>query len=332
MQGYLQAVRLEVPAFPDVSLKGQLIHCLEIHNKFQTSSHLLQFLTPPILQTQAPAGHPYRKVSRYLTPQDIRWFLTKPFQLSKLMRQAFRYARDKDYERRTKEKLRKHFDKLVVENGPFKGMKFPGQESVGSTFYPKILGCYEKELWSTLEEMRERNYTDIINIGCAEGYYAVGLARLIPGAQVYAYDINTNALRLCKQMATVNQVGDSVTARGKCTAEELGAFPFKGRGLIVSDCEGFEKYLFTEQNVQNLANCDLLIETHDHYDETITQTLMNLFKDTHDVKVVTSSSELDKLFTYHFDGLKGLSIFERFKVLSEYRKGIAKWMVCTARV
>ncbi|NEQ73541.1 MAG: hypothetical protein F6K23_10945 [Okeania sp. SIO2C9] len=35
---------------------------------------------------------------------------------------------------------------LIVKHGPFKGMKYPDQKSVGSALIPKIVGSYESEL------------------------------------------------------------------------------------------------------------------------------------------------------------------------------------------
>src|ERR1044072_5114497 len=75
----------------------------------------------------------------------------------------------------------------VVQEGPFKNMVYV-PKSVGSTLVPKLLGSYESELHSTLEEIIDRNYQKIIDIGCAEGYYAVGLALKNPKTKIHAFD------------------------------------------------------------------------------------------------------------------------------------------------
>src|SRR5215813_4226420 len=77
----------------------------------------------------------------------------------------------------------KIFQKLGnrVLTGPFKGMIVtdqPNWDDGNSTL--KLLGCYEHELWDAIELAITRKPSAVINIGCAEGYYAIGLARRLP--------------------------------------------------------------------------------------------------------------------------------------------------------
>lgn len=61
--------------------------------------------------------------------------------------------------------------------GPFRGMKYI-ENSHGSAYLPKILGSYEKELHKFIPRIVEEEYELILDIGAAEGYYAVGLSYL----------------------------------------------------------------------------------------------------------------------------------------------------------
>src|SRR4051794_40351820 len=63
-----------------------------------------------------------------------------------------------------------------VQTGPFAGLEF-ARASAEGCHVPKLLGCYERELHGLVEAAVADGYDDIVNIGCAEGYYAVGLAR-----------------------------------------------------------------------------------------------------------------------------------------------------------
>jgi SAM-dependent methyltransferase len=156
-----------------------------------------------------------------------------------------------------------------VKHGPFKGLKYPQLSSVGSTLLPKLLGSYEKELQPLIERLCQTQYTEIIDIGCAEGYYAVGLALRIPEARIYAFDINQKARDLCHKMARLNGVSNRCDIKSNCSTETLRVFPFKKRGLIICDCEGCEKELFQPELMENLTCCDLLIELHDFTDINI---------------------------------------------------------------
>ena len=47
---------------------------------------------------------------------------------------------------------------------------------------PKLLGCYEAALQPHLLALAEGRPVVVQKIGCAEGWYAVGMARLLPNA------------------------------------------------------------------------------------------------------------------------------------------------------
>jgi protein-L-isoaspartate O-methyltransferase len=70
-------------------------------------------------------------------------------------------------------------------------MQLPRRTSWGDGYRAaKLLGAYEHSLHDVLLKPVSRQPDPIINVGCAEGYYAVGLARLLPDATVYAFDID----------------------------------------------------------------------------------------------------------------------------------------------
>jgi len=176
----------------------------------------------------------------------------------------------------------------VVLGGIFKGMKYPDYESSGSPLFTKFLGSYEDELNPFFTETSTIQYSEILDIGCAEGYYAVGLSMMHPEAKVYAYDIDDIALNRCRAMAAANGVTDKIIFENKCEKSTLVNFKFSGRGLILSDCEGYEKELFDRETAVALKNCDVIIELHDNAVPDIKQRMTDAFKDTHSISFVTS--------------------------------------------
>ena len=64
----------------------------------------------------------------------------------------------------------------IVLSGPFAGMKYVNQ-SVGSMWFPKVLGTYELELASIIRGFCLARPPSVVDIGAAEGYYAVGVAQ-----------------------------------------------------------------------------------------------------------------------------------------------------------
>jgi hypothetical protein len=128
----------------------------------------------------------------------------------------------------------------TVTGGPFAGMKLVTDTSWGDgTLIPKLLGCYEEELHPAFGLALGRQPECVVNIGCAEGYYAVGLARLLSAATVIAFDTDENAQKICRAAAGSNGVAARLRVEGECAPARLGSITATGgRKLLVIDCEG----------------------------------------------------------------------------------------------
>ena len=222
------------------------------------------------------------------------------------------------------------FPDLKVRHGSFKGMQYPAAASVGSTLFPKLLGSYESELVDVIEQIINKPYTHIVDIGCAEGYYAVGLAMRLQDATVYAFDTDPEAREVCIAMGAANQVGDRLVVDGLCDQARLRSLPLD-RALIVCDCEGYEQELFTEALADALAGHDLLIETHDFKDMEISGRLKALFSETHDVSIVRSLDDILKAQYYEYKELEGYSLDEKRELLAEGRPCTMEWLYLVSR-
>ena len=191
---------------------------------------------------------------------------------------------------------------LNIMNGPFKGMKYPTKKAAGSALYPKLLGCYEIELHQLIENISKIPYTEIVDIGCAEGYYAVGLAMRIPTATVFAFDIDEEAIRLCKSMAMFNNVDNRIITSKYCNSNTLTNLPLTKKALFICDCEGCEKELFGQEVVRFLLEHDVIIEIHDGVDPSISSYIRQLFKKSHNIDSlkILSNAEKTKIFNYAY--------------------------------
>jgi hypothetical protein len=110
-------------------------------------------------------------------------------------------------------------DGPVVQSGPFAGMRL-GQHSAEGCHAPKLLGCYEQALHPHFERFIARGFDAVLNIGSAEGYYAIGLARRMPGTEIFAHDLNEGAQLACRALAEANDVSDRITIGGLVLGEE----------------------------------------------------------------------------------------------------------------
>jgi hypothetical protein len=152
---------------------------------------------------------------------------------------------------------------VTVLQGPFRGLKYPRSCLLSRAGIPILFGTYELELHPIVEEVISRDFGRIIDIGCAEGYYAVGLARRTK-AVVYGFDCEPRERFDLRQMARENGVADRVHSRAWCNTKTLTKLAAGQRSLIISDCEGYEFYLFSDEVTPALRNCDLIIELHEH--------------------------------------------------------------------
>jgi hypothetical protein len=174
-----------------------------------------------------------------------------------------------------------------VMNGPFAGMQIPPVPiwNDGNTSH-KLLGCYERELHASIEKAIERNPRTIINVGSAEGYYAIGMARRLPGAVVHALDNDERSLALLALYATRNKV-TIWTSEGCKDAEQLCAVTDSTKHcLYISDCEGAELALFDPERCPRLRTSDLIIECHNFINPDCSAVLQARFSGTHDIEVI----------------------------------------------
>jgi hypothetical protein len=215
---------------------------------------------------------------------------------------------------------------LVVQAGPFAGMSYVAQ-AVCSTLAPKLLGSYEEELRGVLSQIFATDYETVIDVGCAEGYYAVGLAMRLPQARVHAFDIDERARQLCDTMARANNVAPQVLIEGECTHERLQELTQAGRTLIVCDCEGYELELLQPELVTGLKTSDLLVELHDMIDPRITPTITARFAATHEIMLVDSVDRDPN----NYPPLEEFNLLTRRVALSEFRDGQMQWAFMRAK-
>ena len=74
-----------------------------------------------------------------------------------------------------------------IPTGIFRNMRMPPACALQAP-NSKLLGTFENAIQGLLEKVRGRPYETIRCLGCRDGYYAVGLARLFPGATVYSQE------------------------------------------------------------------------------------------------------------------------------------------------
>lgn len=220
---------------------------------------------------------------------------------------------------------------LQILGGPFKGMSYHSR-SVGSSLTPKILGSYESELYRFINKLPR--FSLGIDVGAAEGYYAVGLLKSNFCERIIAWETSNYGRKLLARLADLNGVADSLDIRGACSpvrlADEL-QIRVGTPTLIVVDCEGFEGPLLEDLDAQYLAVCTLIIETHDMMNPGVHARLLHKFGKTHSVVEVAPAkrdiSDLPKTLPLLLRMLRFPGI--RRAAMSERRCPDIRWLLCT---
>jgi predicted RNA methylase len=218
-------------------------------------------------------------------------------------------------------------NELRVQSGPFEGMVYPAAVASGSAFTPKILGTYEAELHDVVRQIIDYQPSVVLDIGCAEGYYAVGFATRLKNAKVIAFDINQNCQTLCGEMAKVNSVNQQIEIKGLCSKEDLE--PLIGeKSVVISDCEGFELELFDRKTISKLRTTSFLIETHDFRRPFISKELSERFAETHRVTRVYSLSDFCRPQFFSSELTNHLDLASQVAWMAEDRPSPMVWLWC----
>ena len=214
----------------------------------------------------------------------------------------------------------------VVMQGPLAGMDFLPQSAEGCHI-AKLLGCYEQPLQPFIEQAISNAYPTILNIGCAEGYYAVGMAKRMPKTQILAFDLNPNAQEVSTALAQKNSVAGRVKVGALFKPENFANYANQ-KVLVLCDIEGAEKDLLDPEISPALKGMDLIVESHECLISGITQTLINRFKESHQITLVQDNGQRQlKDAPQWFNNLAHL---DQLLATWEWRSGATPWLVMKA--
>lgn len=215
----------------------------------------------------------------------------------------------------------------VVMEGPMKGLDFLLQSAEGCHI-AKLLGCYEQPLSPFIEQAIQAAYPIILNIGCAEGYYAVGMARRMPDTQVLAFDLNPNAQKTCLALAEKNGVSGRVHVGALFKPEDFSSYAGR-RALVLCDIEGAERDLLNPETAPALKGMDIILESHECLIPGITQLLIDRFSVTHDIVIVKDNGQRQLQNAPAW--FNNLAHLDQLLAVWEWRSGPTPWLVMKAK-
>jgi hypothetical protein len=207
----------------------------------------------------------------------------------------------------------------VVRRGPFRGMRYEVDRVVATQ---KLLGAYERELHDWIEWALDQRPFRFVDIGAADGYYAIGVARR--GIRVEAFEVSRLARRQLGELAKRN--GVTVHVHGTATAPRVRRLPLD-RALVLSDCEGAEVDIFETETVAALRTATVLIEVHESLRPGAEATLRRRFSETHSCRKTAPGVHDHR----DYPELAAAGPLDWQIAIAEVRSGETPWLLFTPR-
>ncbi len=215
-----------------------------------------------------------------------------------------------------------------VIDGPCVGLRYP-TDRLDEIDAPvaKLLGIYEQQLHSPLTAAIEAGRRVFVDVGCAEGYYAVGLALDSGDLQVYAYDLARSARAFCGDLAGSNGCADRVRVGGRCDVGQLRGLPLDN-AFLLADIEGAEFDFFSSDVVELLSHTIVIVELHRSPDDPLAIGMIDRFAPSHGLQQLRGiKPDPDAVSVLSF-----LDSDERIAAISEWRSQSEQtWLVFTPR-
>ncbi|MBT9372528.1 hypothetical protein [Rhizobium sp. CSW-27] len=150
----------------------------------------------------------------------------------------------------------------------------------------KILGSYEREIFEAIESEIARRPDVIVNIGASEGYYAIGLKRRLPDAEVYTYDIDERSFPVLDRCMSQNGVKVVRLDKFDYGHPLDGVISLSGKtALFVLDCEGYENHV-VDMPRSVVANSSFIIELHDLFMPGTRERLLEFLSPSHSITII----------------------------------------------
>ena len=218
-----------------------------------------------------------------------------------------------------------------VMHGHYKNTSFI-EESHWSKFdhASKLLGIYEEQIQDLIvTTQKKNNLKNFINIGCGEGYHALGLLKNNFFNHSICYEISPKARSILKKNLIKNKIENKLVIKGEAESHEI----FKDlqtlkidETLFLIDIEGNEFKLFNDRDWNFLKKGFFIIEDHNFMirDEILKNSFYSSLKKYFNFTIISNGSRNPFKIDNHF--MNELHDDSRFLILSECRNKKMNWI------
>lgn len=216
-----------------------------------------------------------------------------------------------------------------VKYGPFRNMKLSSKRWWGNRDRgSQCLGLYEKEILDEIE-LHVEGYDTFIDIGAADGYYAIGM--LFSGKAQHAICFESSDLGQSTILENwkLNGSPGSLKCFGEATAASLAKLLPRDLvdSLVLIDIEGAEFALLSDAVLALLCKSNVIIEIHnwvDNFTEEYSALLTRLQKRFQITPIARAERP-----TFHLDELRDFTDDNRLLLTSESRPCVMRFLKLT---
>lgn len=194
----------------------------------------------------------------------------------------------------------------------------------------KLLGLYEEQVQDLIvKTQRENNLKNFVNIGCGEGYHALGLIKNNFFDKSICYEISEEARTILKENLKKNNIADKVQIKGEAKNNQINKDLVNLKieeTLFLIDIEGKEFSLFSDNDLNFLKKGFLIIEDHNFMisDNALKNNFYSSVKKYFNISIIQNGSR--NPFNLDFDFMNKLNDDSRFLILSECRSQKMQWI------
>jgi len=192
----------------------------------------------------------------------------------------------------------------------------------------QTLGVYEKHILEKLIYFSKKQNLYFIDIGAADGYFAIGAAFSNIFKKVYAFDKSEISLKNIIINININGCRDKVVVKGEVNYETLKKtiIDCNHCAVILIDVEGFEFELLDQKMLRCFSNSYVICELHpslvsNGYEKQ--NQLLSRCKDFFNISII----QRETYNPNNFEELDMLSDEKRLIVFGEGRSLNMKWLV-----
>ncbi|XOV91912.1 MAG: hypothetical protein ACFHWX_17100 [Bacteroidota bacterium] len=201
-------------------------------------------------------------------------------------------------------------------------------KGVYSAKFPKLAGTYEKEISHYFERNNLENYDCFIDVGAAEGYYAIGVALSNPEIKIVTFESNMINRIWLDHLSIRNNVSNKIKQGEYCSSEVLIKEIKKWNNpFILIDIEGGEYELLESSKIEFFRNCSLLVEIHEFIYPNMAEVIRSRFESSHTVEEIVQRKRSTMDLPLNLNRVQKF-LFKKasFEILNEKRPMTMKWI------